>query len=205
MIAYIEGKILKKTEDRVLLLTHGVGYEVLLPGFMVTRLKSKPEGEDLALYIYHQQSERQPKPILIGFQQESEKEFFQRFISVADIGPLKAVRAMDRPVADIAAAIENSDIQSLSQLKGVGKRTAQKIIATLGGAVEQFAHQSGEAPANAAASEALAAATAQVMNVLVEQLGQKPMEARRRIDAALARNPGMADPGDLLNDILARM
>ncbi len=202
MIAYLQGKIFKKSEDRVLLLTHGVGYEVLLPGFMVERLKSRAEGEELSLFIYHQQSERQPKPVLIGFHQESEKEFFQRFISVADIGPLKAVKALERPVADIAAAIDTGDVQQLSRLKGIGKRTAQKIIATLGGDVERFVSRSRETPE---ADLTPSASSAQVYGVLVEQLGQKPAEARRRIEAALARNPSLTDPGALLDDILARM
>ncbi len=201
MIAYLQGTILKKAEDRVLLLTHGVGYEVMLPGFMVARLAEKAEGEDLTLFIYHQQSERQPKPVLIGFHRESEKEFFQRFISVADVGPLKAVKALERPVTEIAAAIEAGDIRGLSQLKGIGKRTAQKIVATLGGAMDGFAHPAGETAAVAAPEEI----SAQVLGVLVEQLGQKPADARRRIDAALARNPDAADPGALLDDILARM
>lgn len=201
MIAYLEGKIIKKAEDRVLLLTHGVGYEVLLPGFMVDRLKEKAEGEDLTLFIYHQQSERQPKPVLIGFHRESEKEFFQRFISVSDIGPLKAVKALERPVTDIAAAIEAGDIRQLSQLKGIGKRTAQKIVAALGGAMDGFAHPAGESMAAVAPEDA----SAQVFGVLVEQLGHKPADARRHIEAALARNPAAADPGALLDDILARL
>ncbi len=201
MIAYLEGTLLKKAEDRVLLLTHGVGYEVLLPGFMLARLERKAEGEALKLFVYHQQSERQPKPVLIGFHRESEKEFFQRFISVADIGPLKAVKALERPVADIAAAIEAGDVRQLSQLKGIGKRTAQKIIATLGGAMDGFVHRAGETAATAAPGEV----TAQVFGVLVEQLGQKPADARRRIEAAQARNPALTDPGALLDDILAQM
>ncbi len=202
MIAYLEGKILKKAEDRVLLLTHGVGYEVMLPGYMVERLKPIAEGADLTLYIYHQQSERQPKPVLIGFHRESEKDFFQRFISVADIGPLKAIKAMDRPVAEIAAAIEAGDARQLSQLKGIGKRTAQKIIASLGGTVDRFVLKTG-APAgvNATPEET----SAQVYSVLVDQLGQKPAEARRRVDAAVARNPAITDPGALLDDILAQI
>lgn len=201
MIAYLQGKILKKSEDRVLLLTHGVGYEVLLPGFVVESLRDRGEGDDLTLFIYHQQSERQPKPVLIGFRHESEKEFFQRFISVADIGPLKAVKALERPVADIAAAIEAGDARQLSQLKGIGKRTAQKIIATLGGAVDGFVPKSGVPQTTGSIEET----ASQVCAVLVEQLGQKPVEARRRVEEALSRNPAVTDPGTLLDEILARM
>ncbi len=94
MIGYIEGKILKKEEDRVLVLANQIGYEVLLPAIVMKSLQNKNVGEKISLYIFFQQTERQPKPVLIGFNLEVEKEFFQHFISVEAIGPLKAVRAL---------------------------------------------------------------------------------------------------------------
>ena len=113
MIGYLEGKILKKEEDRVLVLANQIGYEVLLPAIVMKSLQKKNIGEEISLYIFFQQTERQPKPVLIGFNLEVEKEFFQHFISVEAIGPLKAVRALDLPVREIAAAIESGEIKSL--------------------------------------------------------------------------------------------
>ena len=139
MIGYIEGKILKKEDERVLVLANQVGYEILLPAFVMEGLVTKKVGDDIALYIFFQQTDRQPKPILIGFNLEAEKEFFQFFISVEDIGPLKAVKALGVPVREVARAIENRDVHSLTQLKGIGTRTAQKIIATLEGKMGKFA------------------------------------------------------------------
>ena len=63
MIGYLEGKILKKEEDRILLLVNHVGYEILLPSIVVETLKNKIVGDELSLYIYYQQTERQPKPV----------------------------------------------------------------------------------------------------------------------------------------------
>ena len=80
MIGYLEGSLLKVSEDRILLLANQVGYEILLPAFVMNTVKSKPIGDKLSLYIYYQQTERQPKPVLIGFNLEAEKEFFQLFI-----------------------------------------------------------------------------------------------------------------------------
>ena len=100
MIGYIEGKILKKEEDRILVLTNQIGYEVLLPAIVMVSLQDKQIGDEISLYIFYQQTERQPKPILIGFNLEVEKEFFQYFISVEDIGPLKAAKALTVPVSD---------------------------------------------------------------------------------------------------------
>src|SRR5210317_595321 len=133
MIGYLEGKILKKEEDRVLVLANQIGYEVLLPAIVMKSLQNKNIGEEISLYIFFQQTERQPKPILIGFNLEVEKEFFQHFISVEDIGPLKAARALTRPIRDIASAIESRDVGRLKELKGIGVRTAQKIVASLEG------------------------------------------------------------------------
>ena len=147
MIGYIEGKLLKKENERVLILAHQLGYEVLLPAVVMETIQHKALGDPLELYIYYHQTERQPKPVLIGFNMEVEKEFFQYFISVEDIGPMKAVKAMNMPVRDIARAIENGDITALRRLKGVGNRTAQKIVATLSGKMEKFALiRKGEAP-----------------------------------------------------------
>ena len=126
MIGYLEGTILRKEEDRIVLLVNHVGYEVLLPSIVRETLENKLVGDALSLYIYFQQTERQPKPVLIGFNLEAEKEFFQHFISVEAVGPLKAARAMTIPVRDIAHAIETENVSVLKQLKGIGNRTAQK-------------------------------------------------------------------------------
>ena len=107
MIGYLSGKLLNKQEDRILLLVNQIGYEILLPSIVMQTLTAKSSGDDVALYIYYHQTEKTPKPVLIGFNQEDEKAFFLHFISVEDIGPLKAVKAMDLPISEIAAAIEN--------------------------------------------------------------------------------------------------
>ena len=106
MIGYLEGKILKKEDDRILVLANQIGYEVLLPAIVMESLQDKQVGDEISLYIFYQQTERQPKPVLIGFNLEVEKEFFQYFISVEDIGPLKAAKALTVPVREIANAIE---------------------------------------------------------------------------------------------------
>ena len=58
MIGYIEGKILKKEDDRVLVLANQIGYEILLPAFIMETLDAKNVGDQISLYIYHQQTER---------------------------------------------------------------------------------------------------------------------------------------------------
>jgi len=198
VIGYIEGKIMKKEEERVLVLANQIGYEILLPAFVMEGLVAKNVGDDIALYIFYQQTDRQPKPVLIGFNLEAEKEFFQFFISVEDIGPLKAVKALDVPVREVARAIENRDVHSLTQLKGIGARTAQKIIATLEGKMGKFAlirkTEKKEIPVVEDFAE-------QVLQVLVNQLGHRTADARRMINAALERNGEIRTPEELLDEV----
>jgi Holliday junction DNA helicase RuvA len=198
VIGYIEGKILKKEDERVLVLANQVGYEILLPAFVMEGLATKKVGDDIALYIFYQQTDRQPKPILIGFNLEAEKEFFQFFISVEDIGPLKAVKALGVPVREVARAIENRDVHSLTQLKGIGTRTAHKIIATLEGKMGKFAlirkADKQEIPVVEDFSE-------QVLQVLVNQLGHRTADARRMINSALKRNSAIRTPEELLEEV----
>jgi len=198
MIGYLEGKILKTEDDRLLLLANQIGYEVLLPGVVEQALSDKQAGEDIALYIYFQQTERQPKPVLIGFNLEVEKEFFQYFISVEDIGPLKAVKALDLPVRDIARAIEARDVARLTKLRGIGKRTAQKIVATLEGKMGKFALIRAEDQKEPPPVEDL---EQQVLDVMVRQLGHRVADARKMISAALKRNPDVASPEALFDEV----
>ncbi len=198
MIGYIEGKILKKEEERVLVLANQVGYEILLPAFVMENMAANKVGDEIALYVYYQQTERQPKPILIGFNLEVEKEFFQYFISVEDIGPLKAVKALSIPVREVARAIENRDVQSLSRLKGIGARTAQKIVATLEGKMGKFALIRKEEKKEIEAVEDF---SEQVYQVLAKQLGHRTADARRMISDALRRNPEIATAEELFEEV----
>ncbi len=197
MIGYLEGKLLQKYEDRILLLAGSVGYEVLVPAGLMESLADKSLGDEVALYIYHQQTERQPKPLLIGFHLEAEKEFFQMFISVEDIGPTKAVRAMTLPVRQIARAIEDRDVATLRQLKGIGGRTAQKIVATLEGKMGKFAIIRGQDRPEPESGDM----ATPVLDVLVAQLGYKPAEARRMVEEAFQRNPAIDTPEALFDEV----
>lgn len=201
MIAYLEGKLLKKEDERILLLANQVGYEVLVPVFVGESLKGKHVGDEVAFYIYYHQTERQPKPVLIGFNLEAEKEFFQQFISVDAIGPMKAVKALNIPVSDIAEAIENGDLNLLKRLKGIGLRSAQKIIATLQGKVSKFAlirKQDTSAPAGPSTPEDF---IQPVLDVLISQLGHKPGDAKRMLSEALRRNNAIQTPEELFDEV----
>lgn len=202
MIVFLEGQLLKKEADRIHLLVHHVGYEILVPAFVMETLASCEAGDELALHIYYHQTEHQPKPVLIGFNLEAEREFFQLFISVETIGPLKAVKALNLPVTDIAHAVEAKDVGVLKRLNGIGERMANKIVATLHGRTAKFALIRKTDPAEASVCPAPEPDfVSQVVEVLVDQLGHRAAEAREMVNAALARKPGIASPEDLFDEV----
>jgi len=182
MIGYLEGKLLKKEGDRILLLANQVGYEVLLPAIVMETFRAKAVGDEVSLYIYYQ----------------VEKEFFQYFISVEDIGPLKAVKALSVPVRDIARAIESKDINKLKQLKGVGDRTARKIIATLEGRMNKFALIHKAAEVEIPVFEDF---SKHVLDLLVVQLGHRTTDAKHMIAEAMKRNSAIATPEELFEEV----
>ncbi len=201
MISFLEGKLLKKNEDRVVILANGVGYEVLLPSIVRDTYNNKKAGEDgdqVQLHIFYHQTERQPKPMLVGFNYDVEKEFFEKLIKVEAIGPTAAVKALVLPVPKIARAIEERDTTTLERMKGIGKRTADKIVASLNGKVGKFALMKDVMISADSEPEDL---KRQVEEVLVRQLGHKRSESAQLIDDALTRNPGITTPEELFEEV----
>ena len=204
MIGYLEGTILHFESDGILLLVDNIGYEVLLNPQMVEKVMSQGSDEAIiSLYIYYHQTDRQPKPVLIGFDTLEDKEFFQTFITVDAIGPMKAEKAMSRPVGEMARAIEKKDVSFLTGLSGIGKRTAEKIIATLHGKVEKFMAATGvskEVDQEKIPVE-MRDIGQQVADVLVEQLGHSLSSAKRMIKEAFEKNSTISTPEELFDEI----
>jgi len=200
VISYLKGTMQKSYthDDRITLVVNGIGYEILIPAFVMKKLKHEnPEGSALELFLSYHQTERQPKPVLVGFQSPLDKEFFELFISVEDIGPAAAVKALTRPIRDIARSIEDKDSKALKQLKGIGERKAEKIIATLKGKVAKYALM----PEVAIEPEIVEDFRKEVADVLVSQLGHKLPEARTMIDEAMKRNPGISSSEELFEEV----
>jgi holliday junction DNA helicase RuvA len=211
MIGYLCGKILEMDEHGVLLDVNGVGYEVMMPAVEVKALRARLHGQngdapaEVALHVYYHVSERQPAPVLIGFNERQAKEFFKALLTVAEVGPTLAAKAMVMPVCDIASAIERRDVRTLGTLPGIGKRKADQIVATLKGKVLPFALLPAPELAEAVAASAAGEPdfVADVTQVLIESLGYKPMEAERMVRDALKRQPDIAGTQELLQEIWA--
>ena len=97
------------------------------------------KASELQLVIYYHATRDQPRPVLIGFTSDLDKEFFEKLITVKDIGPMVAARALAAPVAELAAAIARQDEKYLRALPGIGPQKAKNIVAQLQAKVAKFA------------------------------------------------------------------
>ena len=103
--------------------------------------------DEVLLMVHYHATQNQPRPVLIGFTSELDKEFFEKLITVKDVGPLVAARSLAAPVADIAAAIARQDEGYLRRMPGIGPQKAKNIVAQLQGKVAKFALAHAEAAA----------------------------------------------------------
>jgi Holliday junction DNA helicase RuvA len=207
VIATLAGRLRRKLEDRIILDVAGVGYEVYLPPTVMRQLERAEAGNggQLELVIYYHATRDQPRPVLIGFTADLDKEFFERLITVKDIGPMVAARALAVSIGEVAAAISRQDEKFLRGLPGIGPQKAKNIVAQLQGKVAKFALAREDALAPPAASSAVPVETdglrEMVWEVLVKQLGHRPSEASQLISDALKRRPELSTPEELFEEI----
>ncbi len=196
MITYLKGHIRSLDRDpaRAVVVCGGVGYEVTLPVFVEQSLANDGlgAGDQLELEIYYHVTERQPKPLLVGFRLAEEREFFEQLVQVEGIGPVRAAAALVFPVSVIAKAIETEDTAVLTQLPGVGARAAQKMIATLRGKVTATAMLRDDGIPESRAAASVDDPRVEAIDVLIS-LGYRPVEARERVMDAVNRRPETAD------------
>ena len=211
MIASLTGRVRRKLEDRIVLECGGLGYEVFLPPIVLRELEHVRAGDGdaggaLTLAIHYHATRDQPRPVLIGFTDELAKEFFERLITVKDMGPMVAARSLSAPIGEIAAAVARQDEKYLRSLPGIGPQKAKNIVAQLQGKVAKFAlardGQPAPAPAAPRAVEAGDEAVKEVVwEVLVKQLGHRPTEASQLIADALKRRPDLVTAEELFDEI----
>ena len=196
MIAYVEGKIIQVQENpaRVVVLTEsGVGYSVILPAVVEESIQPEVDN-NIALHTFYSVSERQPTPVLVGFESLGDKEFFEQFIQVEGIGPARAATALTMPIPTLAYAIETEDLVTLTLMPGIGQRGAQKIVATLKGKVSEAASRPIETGTQ---RPRVADTRADVITILVE-LGYRNIEAASVVDEVLRNNPELIDDAQAL-------
>ncbi|MBO5335457.1 MAG: Holliday junction branch migration protein RuvA [Clostridia bacterium] len=143
MIAYIRGKVLETTEETMIVDVNGLGYELFCSS---GAFRKAGVGEYIELSTYLQVKE--DGVTLFGFESPKEKELFLKLISVDSVGPKLGISVLSGMSAeDFATAIATADAKRLSTIKGLGKKTAEKIILALHGKISagEIMQASGDA------------------------------------------------------------
>ena len=174
---------------------------------MVRRQIQLHAGLDIRLHISHYLESiangARFVPRLIGFLHESELEFFELFCTVEKIGVKKALKALARPVKEIADAISRQDAKWLATLPGIGATTAEQIVTTLKRKVTKFALTSDVAGEPTAVAGPQAKLVEDVYAALMG-LGLNPLDARSRLDYLLQSGLPFATFDDAMKLIFAK-
>lgn len=201
MITKITGQLLAVGDDVLTLKIEAFEYEVRIPEFARRQLQHQV-GQQISLhtinYLEGNPMQGRLTPRLIGFLSEVEREFFDLICSVDGVGVKKALRAMVRPVREVATAIEEQDQKVLSSLPGVGAALAERIIAKLRRKVPKFALMvARDEPFGSDVERDVVADTYEALR----QLGHSEQDARRKLDAVLSTKKKFADVQALLQAI----
>ena len=203
MITKITGKPVAVAGDTLTLAVGAFEYEILVPEFARRNLQDKI-GNDVSLHTveYLEGNAMQGRliPRLVGFLSPIEREFFDMFCEVDGVGVKKALRAMVRPVQDVATMIEEQDAKGLATLPGIGPATAERIIAKLRRKVPKFALLVAGEVAAATGVEIERDLLTEAFEVL-RVLGHNDADARRLLDGALDKKTKYKDVDALLRAV----
>lgn len=184
MIEYLRGVLLEKAEGHLVVDVGGVGYGLSVPE-PTARAAGEPGGE-VALWV--RTYVREDALRLFGFATRQEREVFDVFLGLSGIGPGTGLSILSSlSVAEIVQATVSGNISRFKAVKGVGPKTAEKLILELKGKVKRLAGglTAEERQESTAAEGALATAAAQDAVAALEALEVRPVQARRAIALAL--------------------
>lgn len=202
MITRLKGKLVEKKEGSVVIDVQGLFYEVIVSPSVLQRIEDTVEqnGEvNVVTYHYFQLDPSRGLPVLIGFLNEIERDFFQQFITVSGIGPRAAVKALNKPISEIVRAIDDGDTAFLRTLPGIGSQRAKEVVAKLQGRVGKFGLIQDKVAARVP-SKVTEDWHEEALSVLL-QLQYKKQEASDMIKKAIERSPDIHSTEELLNEI----
>ncbi|HMP77089.1 MAG TPA: Holliday junction branch migration protein RuvA [Kiritimatiellia bacterium] len=197
MITFLEGQLVEKQPGRAVVNVGGVGYEVWIPLSSFERLP--PEGATCRVLTYHHV--REDAQELFGFATEHERRLFLLLYSVSGVGPKTALGVLGGlSVRDIKKAIAENDAKRLATVKGLGRKTAEKIIVELKDKLTE-----GEMLEAAVAAEPGSAEELRTRDAILAlvSLGYKQADALKMIKDVLPGIPANATVEDLVRRALA--
>lgn len=188
MITKLSGTLTRVLDEEIRVEAGPFEYQVLVPE-AVRRQIQLNTGQEIRLFTtqYFESTANGARfvPRLIGFLTEAELEFFDLFCTVEKIGVKKALKALARPVREIADAISRQDAKWLATLPGIGAATAEQIVTSLKRKVTRFALGSEEATTDTSQRTTVPSSLIEDVYAALMGLGLSPMDARTRLDALL--------------------
>jgi Holliday junction DNA helicase RuvA len=188
VIRSLAGRLVAVDGEAVVVDVGGVAYELTAAPSLVARLEAEENGAEVRIPTYHylQGAGQTLLPVLLGFANEVEREFFGRLLTVPGLGPKSAIRFFALSAPSLARAIELGDAKRLESIPGVGRAKARDIINKLKGKVADFVTE--ELP-EAAAAEPEGSTEADALEVMTAHLGLPRADALARIHRAVAGHP----------------
>lgn len=202
MIRRIRGHLVDLIEESVLIEVSGLTYQVFVPDFIWHSLDGRPTGSEVELCTYHYLATDPAKsvPVLLGFENDIQREFFEMLTEVPRIGPRAALRAFAVPVGIIAKAIELQDQKLLKSLPGVGPQKAKDIISTLAGKLGRFVDVSDLERGGAPPERALENFEAEALEILT-QLGLNRADTVQAIQKIREEDPEITSPDEIVRRV----
>lgn len=198
MIAYLKGTLTQKYSENIVIDVHDVGYGVEVSNQTLEQLPS--EGKQVKLLIYHHFTDNDQR--LFGFYTKDEKELFELLITVKGVGPKLGLTILSGlPANQIIEAIVHSDKSALSQITGIGKKTADRMILELKDSMQKISTTSPVAggksgPSGSLKEEAISA---------LESLGFKKRDAEKAVVMAARDNDFSGGVQDLVKKALTKL
>jgi Holliday junction DNA helicase RuvA len=211
VLTKVRGILQTVTDESLTLLIDPFEIEVLIPEHTRRQVQSKvgePVTLHTILYIEGGSMASRLLPRLVGFTSAIDREFFEIFCSVDGVGAKKALRAMVRPVRELARSIQDQDVKLLATFPGIGEATAERIVAKLRRKVGKFALiVSTEPAAGATAADSNGAPENAQPDVIRDtyaallSVGHSESDARQAIDRVLAGKKKFKSVADMIEAI----
>lgn len=188
----VEGDLVQKEPGKALVMTGGIGYRVNIPSSTFENLGDEGQRVRLHTHLYVREDQLE----LFGFMTEEERDVFTVLLSVSGVGPRLALAVLSAlSAARLTEAIENKDIELLSSVSGIGKKTAQRLVVELAGKLPRIVTvEPGERPLRLAEEEAVKA---------LVTLGYYPAVARKAVLRVIEEDGGKLETEELVKRALS--